>query len=163
MFRTFCCENERLSIECKGRIKRSHGVGNIVIIVQRRLRSAAHKVSCWELKSPIENHASVSLAAVLSFFQGHLCAHQKCAFLHMHHALSLCHKTHTTLQIPNRGSHSDIGCRDSPQCQGQTVALTTVHATVLSLVSPANHILASFISWVWFYTRGELKSLQRSR
>ena len=129
----------------KGRIKGSPGVGNIVIIVQRRLRSAAHKVSCRELKPPIENHASVSLAAVLSFFQGHLCAHQKCAFLHMYHALSLCHKTRTTLQIPNRGSHSDIGCRDSPQCQGQTVALTTVHATVLSLVSPANHILASFI------------------
>lgn len=136
MFRTFCCENEQLSIECKGRIKRSPGVGNIVIIAQRRLRSAAHKVSCWELKSPIENHASVSLAAVLSFFRDHLCAHQKCASLHRYHALSLCHKIRTTLQIPNRGSLSDIGCKDSPQCQGQTVALTTVHATVLPLVSP---------------------------
>jgi hypothetical protein len=117
-----------------------------VNIVQRKLPSASTVTLAFEkLKSPIENHASVSLAAVLSFFQDHLYDQQKCASLHRCHALSLCHKIRTTLQIPNRGSHFDIGCRDSPQCQGHTVALTTVHAKVISLVLPVKPFLASFI------------------
>jgi hypothetical protein len=160
MFRTFCCEQEQLSFDCmhrllkctNGQIKRTLGVGNIVNIVQRKLPWAAVE----SLKYPIENHASVSLAATLSFFQGHLCVLQKCASLHRYHALSLCHKIRTMLQIPNRGRHFDIGCRDSLQCQGHTVALTTVRATVLSLVAPVKPYSCFFhlyFTWVWFYTR----------
>ncbi len=120
-----------------GQIKQTLGVGNIVnICITQTAISSTVRLAVEKLKSPIENHASVSLFAVLSFFQDHLYAHQKCASPHRYHALYLCHNIRTTLQIPNRGSHSDIGCRDSPQCQDQTVALTMVHAKVLSLESP---------------------------
>ena len=43
--------------------------------------------------SIIENHAGVSLAEVLSFFQGRLYADHKYASLRNYYALSLSHKT----------------------------------------------------------------------
>ena len=87
MFRTFCCEHEQLSIDwmhrllkcTKGQIKRSPGVGNIVIIVQRKLRSAAHKVSCWDIKiSYWKSCKRLSRCSLIFLSRSSLCSSKMC-------------------------------------------------------------------------------------
>ena len=81
----------------------------------------------------IENHASVSLAETLSFFQGHLYVYPKYASLHKYYALSLCHKIHKMSQTPCSGTLACMSYKDRLLVQGQIMALAMLHARGLSL------------------------------
>ena len=174
MFRTFCCEHERLSIDwmhrllkcIKGRIKRSPGVGNIVIIVQRKLRSAAHKVSCWDIKIFYwKSCKRFSRCSLIFFSRSSLCSSKMCFSAQVSCIIPMSQNSHdvtnSKLRKPFRHrlqrfppmSRSDSGFNHGSR-----------QSIIISITSkPYSCFFHLYFTWVWFCTRHEPKGLPRSR